>query len=93
MAKKEKQSLSPLGIHLLIEPLPPENEYIIAGKSKEKPEKGILKAVGEKVESEVLRKSIGETVVYRKYSPEEFKVNGKTLFLIEEADVMGIWQG
>jgi co-chaperonin GroES (HSP10) len=88
----KKERLQPLGVHVLIDPIDmsKENPYI-HGKSKTQPEKGVVVEVGEKCESEELRNAVGKTVVYRKYSPEEYTLNGKKLFLIEESDIMGIW--
>lgn len=86
------ERLQPLGVHVLIKPMDKssENKYI-HGKSQEQPDKGIVVEVGEKCESEELKNAKGKIVVYRKYSPEEYKIDGEKLFLIEESDIMGIW--
>lgn len=91
----KKERLQPLGVHVLIRPVKavddsPSAKYI-HGKSQTQPDKGIVVEVGEKCESEALKEAIGKTVVYRKYSPEEYTLNGEKLFLIEESDIMGIW--
>jgi co-chaperonin GroES (HSP10) len=90
--KATKERLQPLGVHVLIEPIDPgeENKYV-HGKSQTQPEKGKVVEVGEACESEALKAAKGKIVVYRKYSPEEYTLNGKKLFLLEESDIMGIW--
>jgi len=84
------QKLIPIGIHVLIEPLPPESEFVLVQKSKAKQERGIIVEVGEAVESELIKKSVGKTALFRQYSEEEYLINGTKLYLIEESDIMGI---
>lgn len=89
------ERIQALGYHVLIRPIKavddsPSAKYI-HGKSQTQPDKGVVVEIGEKVESEALRGAIGKTVIYRKYSPEEYTINGEKLYLIEEADIMGIW--
>jgi len=82
--------IKPLGVHVLVEPIEPESTIVMPEQSKGQAERGIVRGLGSKVEDETLK--IGDTVIYRKYSPEEFESDGKVVYLIEEVDLMGLWQ-
>jgi len=81
-------SIKPLGIHVLLEPLDDKPLIELPSGSKGQAEKAIVRGIGEGVESTSLK--VGDTVIFRKYSPEEFELDGKTVYLIEEVDLMGI---
>ena len=53
--------------------------------NKEKPGEGEVIAVGP--DCKAVKK--GDTVVFKKYSPTEIKIEGEELFLIDEEDVLG----
>lgn len=63
--------------------------------SKEKPQKGTVIAVGpgrigddnQRIKMEVKE---GDTVLFTKYAPNEIKVEGKELFVLNESDVLAI---
>jgi len=62
---------------------------------KEKPEKGEVIAVGsgKLLENGTVRPmtvKVGDVVMFKKYSPDEIKVDGKTLLILEESDVLAI---
>ena len=62
---------------------------------KEKPEKGEVLAVGEGKMLDNGQKSpmivkVGDTVMFKKYSPDEIKVDGEELLVISESDVIAI---
>lgn len=80
-------SLKPLGVHVLVEPITEEQAFKLPELSKGQAERGFVRGIGEKVEAPL---KVGDKVLYRKYSPEEFEVDGKTVFLIEESDIMGV---
>lgn len=64
---------------------------------KEKPQKGKVIAVGEgKITSEgkkiPMTVKVGDTVLFRKYGPDEIKIDGKEVLILSESDVLGIIQ-
>lgn len=77
--------LKPLGTHVLVEPVMEKSAMVLPEASKGQAEKGIVRGVGSKVEEELFE---GDEVLYRKYSPEEFDLDGKAVYLIEEQDLM-----
>lgn len=62
---------------------------------KEKPEKGEVIAVGpgrllENGSRAAMSVKVGDMVMFKKYSPDEIKVDGKILLVIEEGDVLAV---
>jgi len=80
--------IKPLGVHVLVEPIEETSFVMKPEQSKGSAERGIVRGIGSRVEDETLK--VGDTVIFRKFSPEEFKHEGKLVFLIEEQDLMGI---
>jgi len=92
-------NIQPTADRIVVEPL--EEETTASGiiipdtASKEKPQKGKVIAVGpgrvgddnERIKMEV---SEGDTVLFTKYAPNEIKVEGKELFVLNESDVLAI---
>lgn len=62
--------------------------------SKEKPEKGEVAAIGEgKIENGqriAMTVKIGDKVMFRKYSPDEIKIEGEEYLIIRESDIIAI---
>jgi len=80
----------PLGVYVAIRPIEKDTGiFIVAESEKGEPEFGIVESIGEQVESELLK--VGQTVYFKKYSPEKFEVDGDELYLIEEQELMGIF--
>jgi chaperonin GroES len=90
--------IRPVGDHIVIKLV--ENSettasgIIIPDTAKEKPEQGEVMFVGpgkfengHKVEMEV---KPGDVVMFKKYAPDEFTVDGERVFVIESRDVIGI---
>lgn len=89
-------NIIPLGDKILVEPLE-ETEVTKAGivlpdTAKEKPQRGKVIAVGsgryiegKKVPLEV---KVGDVVIFKKYAPDEIKVDGKEYFILEETDIL-----
>lgn len=82
--------IKPLGIHVLLEPLEESSLIELPSGSKGQAERAIVRGIGSKVEDDTLKE--GDTVIFRKYSPEEFELEGKTVYLIEEQDLMGVYE-
>ena len=80
--------MHPLGNHVLIKPVERETQMVIVDKAKEKPTEGIVKAVGSMVEEELFHDLVGKKVMFKKFAPDEFTVDGELMYLVEEPDVM-----
>jgi chaperonin GroES len=98
MAKKI--NIKPLADYVLIEPIK-EEEKTKAGillpesAEKEKPEKGKVIAVGpgrrdEKGNLIPVSVKVGQTVLFKKYGPDEIKVEGKEYLICKEEDILAI---
>lgn len=92
-------NLRPLHDNVVIKPLT-ENTTTAAGivlpdTAKEKPEKGEVVACGpgkmlENGARAVMAVKPGDKVMFKKYSPDEVKVNGEEYFVISEGDIIAI---
>jgi len=92
--------IRPLGDRVIVKPL--GNEEITKSGivlpdtvDKEKPEQGEVIAVGsgkrlESGEIAPMSVKVGDKVVFRKYSPDEIKVDGEEVLVISENDIVGI---
>jgi chaperonin GroES len=92
--------LKPLGDHIIVKPIV-EDKVTAAGLvlpdsiDKEKPEKGEVVAIGigkllESGARAPMSVKVGDNVIFKKYSPEEFKLDDKTFLIISESDVLAI---
>ena len=91
--------IKPLSDHLLLEPLREEKKKggIILPDTvdKERPEKGKVVAVGpgkldkdgKRIAMEVKK---GQTVLFKKYGPDEIKVDDKEYLIAKEDDILAI---
>ena len=94
-----KVKLQPLGDRVLVKPLEAKETkrggIIIPDTAKEKPQEGLVVAVGNgkilengtKVSLEVKE---GNRVLFGKYSGTEIKVDGEEYLIVREDDVLGI---
>ena len=92
--------LKPLGDHLIVEPVA-SDEVTKSGivlpdtVDKEKPEKGTVLAVGpgkmlDNGQRSPLDIKVGDVVIFKKYSPDEFKLEGKDYLILAEHDVLAV---
>jgi len=95
-------SLKPLGNRVVVEPQ--EQEEVTAGgivlpeTAKEKPQKGTVLSVGpgdrddegKRIPMDV---SVGDTVLFAKYSGTEIKIDSKKLLILRESDLLAIVEG
>ena len=92
--------LKPLHDHVIVKPIT-ENEMTKSGIvlpdtiDKEKPEKGEVVAVGDgklldNGQRSPMNVKIGDKVMFKKYSPDEIKVDGVEYLIISEGDILGI---
>lgn len=66
-----------------------------ATMDKEKPEKATVVAIGpgkllENGSRQAMSVKVGDMVMFKKYSPDEFKVDDKEYLVISESDIIGI---
>lgn len=95
-------NLKPLGDRVIIEPMSEEKEgktksglYLPETATKERPEKGKVIAVGPgRLTDAGKRLSMnvkkGDIVLFTKYGPNEFKVDGKEYLIAREEDILAI---
>lgn len=93
-------TLKPLSDHLIVKPIA-EDEVTKSGivlpdtVEKEKPEKGEVISVGpgkllENGSRAPMGVNAGNKVMFKKYSPDEVKVDGETLLVLSESDIIAI---
>ena len=63
---------------------------IIPDTAKEKPQKGKVVAVGPGTKDESMTVSVGDTVLYGKYSGTELKLEGNDYLMMRESDILAI---
>ncbi len=82
--------LKPLADRVIIEPAEAEQKtaggIIIPDTAKEKPQKGVVVAVGPGKKDEPMTVKVKDTVLYGKYSGTEISVDGKTYLIMKESD-------
>ena len=87
-------NIKPLADRVLIEPLEAETKtasgLIIPDTAKEKPQKGVIQAVGNGTKDNKMTVKVGDTVLYGKYAGTEIKIDGKEYSIMKESDIMGI---
>jgi len=93
-------NLKPLNDHVIVKPMT-EDEVTKAGivlpdtVDKEKPEKGEVMATGpgkllDNGQRAPMSVSVGNKVMFKKYSPDEIKVDGEEYLVISESDIIAI---
>lgn len=87
-------TLKPLADRVLIEPLAAETKtasgIIIPDAAKEKPQEGIIVAVGNGTKDVEMTVSVGDKVLYGKYGGTEVKLDGKDYLIMRESEVLAI---
>ncbi len=92
--------IKPLSDHILIEPIKEEEKtktgiLLPETAEKERPEQGKVVAVGPGKRSEkgdIIPISVkpGQKVLFKKYGPDEIKVDGKEYLIASEEDILAI---
>jgi chaperonin GroES len=89
-----KLSIKPLADRVLVEPLEAESKtasgIFIPDSAKEKPQQGVVKAVGKGTKDEPITVKIGDTVLYGKFAGTELKFEGKDYLIMRESDIYAI---
>ena len=87
-------NFKPLADRVLVEPAPAETKtasgLIIPDTAKEKPQEGVVVAIGNGKKDEPLTVKVGDKVLYGKYAGQELKLDGKDYLIIRESDLLGI---
>lgn len=87
-------NIKPLADRVLIEPAQAEEKtasgIIIPDTAKEKPQRGKVVAVGPGKKDEPTTVSIGDLVLYGKYSGTEINIDGTDYLIMREADILAI---
>lgn len=92
--------IKPLSDHILIEPVKEEEKtksgiLLPETAEKEKPEQGKVVSVGPGRKTEdgkIIPMDIkeGQIVLFKKYGPDEIKINGKEYLIAKEEDILAI---
>ena len=89
-----KVNIKPLADRVLVEPEAAEEKtasgLYIPDTAKEKPQKGVVIAVGNGKKDEPLTVKVGDTVLYGKYSGTELSVDGNDYLIMRESDIFAI---
>lgn len=96
---KTAQSIKPLFSNVLIKPLEAETKtaggIYLPDNAKEKPQVGIVMAVGEgnvtpKGEQEKMVVKVGDRVMYKKWGGNEVKVGNEEWTIVEQKDILAV---
>ena len=93
-------TIKPLSDHILIEPIKEEEKtksgiFLPDTAQKEKPEQGLVIAVGDGKKTDdgkivPVSVRVGQKVLFTKYGPTEIKLEGKEYLIAREDDILAI---
>lgn len=92
-------NIKPLSNHIFIEPLSEEKTtksgIVLPETAENKPIKGKVFAAGpgklnEKGERILMSVKVGDTVLFKKYGPDEIEIEGKKYLVRDEDDILAI---
>lgn len=87
-------NIKPLADRVLVQPAAAEEKtasgLYIPDTAKEKPQKGVVVAVGNGKKDEPLTVKVGDNVLYGKYSGTELSVEGNDYLIMRESDIFAI---
>jgi len=92
-------NLKPLGNNLVVEPLEQEERtrlgIILPETAKEKPQKGVVLAVGpgrrlESGQRQAMEVKVGDQVIHAKYGGTTVKIDDHEVLILSEDDVLAI---
>lgn len=99
MGKTTQENIAPLFSNVLIKPVDAESKtasgIIIPDTVKEKPQVGLVMAVGEghvspKGDKEKMVVKVGDKVMYKKWGGNEVKVGNEEWTIVEQKDILAI---
>lgn len=86
--------MKPINDRVVIKPSPAEEKtkggIIIPDTAKEKPQKGEVVAIGPGKDGNLMTVSVGDTVLYGKYSGQELNYEGEDYLIMREDDILVI---
>ena len=89
-----KVNFKPLADRVLVEPAAAEEKtasgIIIPDTAKEKPQRGVIVAIGTGKKDEPINVKVGDNVLYGKYSGTEITIDGGEYLIMKESDIYGI---
>jgi len=89
-----KLNITPLADRVLVEPAAAETTtisgIIIPDTAQEKPQKGIVVAVGKGTKDHDMTVKVGDNVLYGKYAGTELKLEGEDYLMMRESDLLAI---
>ena len=89
-----KVNIKPLADRVLLEPAAAETTtasgIIIPDTAKEKPQKGVVIAIGPGTKDEPITVKVGDTVLYGKYSGTDLRLDGNDYLMMRESDILAI---
>lgn len=93
-------NIKPLGSHIVVKPLEAEKKtasgiIIPDTAGQDRPEQGEVVAVGpgkvlENGSRAPMEVTVGQRVVFKKYGPQELKIDNQELLVVEAEDVIAI---
>lgn len=90
----KKLKIQPLADRVLVEPQAAEEKtsggIFIPDTAKEKPQKGVVVAVGKGTAEEPMTLKVGDEVLYGKYSGTDISIDGTDYLIMKESDIYGI---
>ena len=99
VAEKVNVKITPLGDRVLVERIEADQRspggIVIPGTAKEKPQEGIVRAVGTGGKDKngnvtPVAVKVGDKIIFGKYSGSEVKIEGKEYVVVREDDIIGI---
>lgn len=102
--KVQQKGIIPLGDRVLVKPFTGNEQTAEANSfgliipetvSKERPEQGVVTAVGDGRTTDdgalvPMKVAVGDTVVFSKYGFDEVKMNGEEFYIIKEENILAI---
>lgn len=89
-----KLNIKPLADRVVIKPAEAEQTtksgIIIPDTAKEKPQRGIVLAVGPGKKDEPTTVKVGDAVLYGKYSGTEISIDGGDYLIMRESDILAV---
>ena len=89
-----KVNIKPLGTRVLIQVSEAEEKtasgLYIPNTAQEKPQKGVVIAVGNGTKDEEMQLKEGDTVIFGKYSGTEITIEGTKYLMMKQDDIMAI---
>jgi chaperonin GroES len=86
--------IRPLADRVVIEPKAAETQtasgLFIPDTAKEKPQQGVVVAVGPGKKDEAMEVAVGDVVIYGKYSGTEVSVDGTDYLIMKQSDILAV---